>query len=335
MGCKTLLSLTYATSNEFSKMYPFRARFLCFVLEICNDVTPPDTYSVQTPFGGVTDCVGTSTARVILFGTIPTTIPSTTPTIDLPVIHDDTLLTPTISPVVPTIPPVASIIQYTSPFIDTDSSDSDTPDSPPSLPGRVLYHYLPIDLHQDTHQISLHQILLRDILPLGYAISDSLDGSSVFASARPSRKRCRSSSALVSSPMRRALSLIHANLSLLPKRIRDSDSVMDLEVSSKECYGSYLPREVGLGVDVEDSYEPYTEPDINFDIQADIDECITYADAIRAKGMDDRDVVETVAEEEIESRERDMVEVEVDPRVGPVIKDDVRESVREEVLDQV
>ncbi|GKF52118.1 hypothetical protein Tco_0148585, partial [Tanacetum coccineum] len=60
------------------------------------------------------ESMGTSTARVILFGTIPITIP------------------PTISPAIPIIPPVAPIIQYTSPFIDTDSFDSDTPDSPPS-----------------------------------------------------------------------------------------------------------------------------------------------------------------------------------------------------------
>nr|GEW01521.1 putative reverse transcriptase domain-containing protein [Tanacetum cinerariifolium] len=75
--------------------------------------------------------VGTSTARVILFGTIPTTIPPTTPTTDLPAIHDDTLLTPTISLTIPTIPPVAPIIQYTSLFINTGSSNNDTPDSPP------------------------------------------------------------------------------------------------------------------------------------------------------------------------------------------------------------
>ncbi|GKD84430.1 hypothetical protein Tco_1355584, partial [Tanacetum coccineum] len=36
------------------------------------------------------ESVGTSTARVILFVTIPTTIPPTIPTVDLPVIHDDT-----------------------------------------------------------------------------------------------------------------------------------------------------------------------------------------------------------------------------------------------------
>ncbi|GKC23985.1 hypothetical protein Tco_1026135 [Tanacetum coccineum] len=58
------------------------------------------------------------------------------PTADLPVIHDDTLLIPTdtttISPIVPTIPSIAPTIQYTSPFVCTDSSDSDTPDTPPS-----------------------------------------------------------------------------------------------------------------------------------------------------------------------------------------------------------
>ncbi|GJY12816.1 hypothetical protein Tco_0382125, partial [Tanacetum coccineum] len=75
------------------------------------------------------ESVVTSTAQVILFGTIPTTIPPTTPTTHLPVIQDDTLLTPTISP---TIPLVAPNIQYTSPFIDTDLSDSDTPNLPPS-----------------------------------------------------------------------------------------------------------------------------------------------------------------------------------------------------------
>ncbi|GKB70928.1 hypothetical protein Tco_0932340, partial [Tanacetum coccineum] len=63
------------------------------------------------------ESVGTSTARVIMFGTIPTIIPPTIPTIDLPIIHNDTLMTPTIST---TISHVAPTIQYTSPFIDTD-----------------------------------------------------------------------------------------------------------------------------------------------------------------------------------------------------------------------
>nr|GEU36072.1 hypothetical protein [Tanacetum cinerariifolium] len=148
----------------------------------------------------------------------------------------------------------------------------------------------------------------------GYAISDSLDDLSTAASARLSRKRYGS---------------------LTSSRIRDSDSVTDLYISSEDGYEPYIPREVGLRVDFEDNYEPYTEPDIDSDIQADIDEFITYADAIRARGMDDRDVVETVVEEEVGSKERDTVEVEVDPRVGPVIEDDARESVREDFLDHV
>ncbi|GJZ54938.1 putative reverse transcriptase domain-containing protein [Tanacetum coccineum] len=82
------------------------------------------------------ESVGRSTARVILFGTIPATIPSIAPTTDLPIIHDDTPLiptdTPTMSPNIPTIPYVAPTIQYTSPFIDTDSSNSDILERPPS-----------------------------------------------------------------------------------------------------------------------------------------------------------------------------------------------------------
>ncbi|GJX61382.1 hypothetical protein Tco_0294282 [Tanacetum coccineum] len=139
----------------------------------------------------------------------------------------------------------------------------------------------------------------------GYALSDSLDDSSTAASTRPSRKRCRSLSIPVSSPIREALSPVHTYLSPLPKRIRDADLVTELEVSLEDGYEPYVPREVGLGVDIEDSYEPYTDPDINSEIQADINECIAYADAIRARGMDDRDVVKTVAEEEVESRERE------------------------------
>ncbi|GKD51607.1 hypothetical protein Tco_1280583 [Tanacetum coccineum] len=118
---------------------------------------------------------------------------------------------------------------------------------------------------------------------LGYAISDSPDDSSTPAFTRPSRKRCRSSTSSVPtvSRVREALSLVRADLSPPPKRIRDSDSVTDLEVSSKDGYEPYVPRE------------------------ADIDECIAYTDAIRAIWIDDRDVVETVATEEVGSRERE------------------------------
>nr|GEY37424.1 hypothetical protein [Tanacetum cinerariifolium] len=301
------------------------------------------------------DSVGTSAARVILFGTIPTAILSTAPTTDLPVIHDDTSLipndTPTISPTVP-IPPIAPTVQYTFPFIDTDLFDSDTPERPPStrtsrsllvdltvpslmgvlkmltarksvgsLPTHRLASRYPSDssssnyfTSDDSSRDSLSDSLLETSSdsypdttsdsslrhsPSGYALSDSLCDSPTATSAEPSRERCRSPtvSPYVASPIREALSLVRADLLPPRKRIKDSDSMTDLE--------------------------------------ANIDACAAFADDIRARGTDVRVVVETVAEEEVESSTRGTVEVEVDLRVRPINDDDVRESVREDVPDHV
>ncbi|GKE23688.1 hypothetical protein Tco_1435200 [Tanacetum coccineum] len=74
------------------------------------------------------ESVGTSTAQVILFGMIPTTIPATVPIVDPPVVHDDTPLIPTATL---TIPLIVSTLPHTSPFLYTDSSDSDTFERPP------------------------------------------------------------------------------------------------------------------------------------------------------------------------------------------------------------
>nr|GEW81204.1 hypothetical protein [Tanacetum cinerariifolium] len=150
------------------------------------------------------------------------------------------------------------------------------------------------------HHIPLHLIYSSRYSSPGYAISNSLDDLLTATSTKPSRKRCRSStsSLLTVSPVHGAVSPVRTDLSPRPKRIRDYDLMTDLEISSEDGYEPYVPREAGLGVDFKDSYEPYTDPDIDLDIQADIDECITYANAIRARGMDDKDVVETAAKEE-------------------------------------
>ncbi|GJS05151.1 hypothetical protein Tco_0321659 [Tanacetum coccineum] len=75
------------------------------------------------------ESVGTSNARVILFGTIPIAILTNVLIVDPPVVHDDTPLIPTETH---TIPPVVSTLPHTSPFMHTDSSDSDTSERPPS-----------------------------------------------------------------------------------------------------------------------------------------------------------------------------------------------------------
>ncbi|GJT36507.1 hypothetical protein Tco_0926926 [Tanacetum coccineum] len=197
-----------------------------------------------------------SIARVILFGMIPTTIPSTTPTVDLPIIHDDTPLIPTdtltISPVVPTIPPIAPTIQYTSSFIYNESSDNDTPNSPPSQdpyevtiawwrsrvtarsspPSSLIRQILPAPPRLPRRPAIL--LFLGQSTPVGrpYCIQPNMTpcDSSTTTSKSPSRKRCRSQLVPVSSPVRGALSLIRANLPQPPKRISDSDSMTDLEI---------------------------------------------------------------------------------------------------------
>ncbi|GJR03136.1 hypothetical protein Tco_0526120 [Tanacetum coccineum] len=105
------------------------------------------------------ESVGTSTRRVILFGTIPTTIPDTTLSMIPPTTHIDTTPIPTVSPTIPPSPDYtpaspdyspASDTEFdpsedpssdhipplpaTSPFLSStdDSSDSDIPDTPPS-----------------------------------------------------------------------------------------------------------------------------------------------------------------------------------------------------------
>ncbi|GKF11965.1 hypothetical protein Tco_0049891, partial [Tanacetum coccineum] len=101
------------------------------------------------------ESMGTSTGLVILFGTIPTTIPDTTPSVIPPSTHIDTALTPTLPDYTPTSPDYShasdmesdpsvdpsldyiSPLLAISPFLSStdDSSDSDTPDIPP-LPTR-------------------------------------------------------------------------------------------------------------------------------------------------------------------------------------------------------
>nr|GEZ83650.1 hypothetical protein [Tanacetum cinerariifolium] len=116
------------------------------------------------------DSVGTPTGRVILFSTISTTIPDTTPVITPPTTQTDTTVIPTETPIIaPTIPPsldyTPASLDYSptsdkefdpsedpslghipplpavSPFLssDDDTTDSDTPDTPPSPTHGTLF----------------------------------------------------------------------------------------------------------------------------------------------------------------------------------------------------
>nr|GEU49631.1 putative reverse transcriptase domain-containing protein [Tanacetum cinerariifolium] len=179
------------------------------------------------------DSVGTPTGRVILFGTILTTIPDTTRVIAPPTTQTDTTVIPTKTPIIaPTIPPspdytpaspdysLASetesdlssshipLLPAVSPFLssDDDTTDSDTPDTPPP----------------PTYDTPFTEI------------TTSTQRSPLIH--RPSRKRRRSLMTYVPTlPLvSGALSPVHADLIPSPKRVRDIGYFTDVEVGPRE-----------------------------------------------------------------------------------------------------
>nr|GFB18101.1 hypothetical protein [Tanacetum cinerariifolium] len=220
--------------------------------------------SVRTPYGGV-----------LWFDMIPTTVPVTTPTIDPPVIHDDTSLIPTETP---TISPITSMIlhtvpttHYTSLFIHTNSFDNDTPDTPPS----PTHEIPPVETLSDSSLDALsgspsgyssldhsspalpsglrysHQLyLLVSIIPHSSVAITERPSHSSFAGPFCKRSRSSTTSVSISSPIPGALSSTHADLLAPPKMIRSSDFVTNLKVSLDESSESSVLRETSLRDDV-------------------------------------------------------------------------------------
>ncbi|GKE38560.1 hypothetical protein Tco_1461965 [Tanacetum coccineum] len=331
-----------------------------------------------------------------MFGTIPTTIPDTTPVIIPPTTQTDTIVIPTETPIItPTIPPSSDYspaspdyspasdsesdpsedppsdhippLSATSPFLssDDDTTDSDSPDTPPSpthAPGHPIPHGRPYRYHLNR---PIHMMTVRKrVGPLPthcLAVRHSSDHSSSYSSseasldfhsdasfdsssrhslsdhssldipstsAGPSRKRRRSHMESVPTlPLVfGALSPVHADLIPSPKRVRDSGYSEDVEVD---------PRETSLRDDVivRGNEEPHLEQDIDPEIQAEIDECFAYTDALRDKGIDARVVVEAVDREESETGVRGLVEVKVERVTHPMIPEDISEPAQEGVVE--
>nr|GEU33341.1 hypothetical protein [Tanacetum cinerariifolium] len=376
------------------------------------------------------ESVGRSTGRFILFGTIPTTIPDTTPSVIPPSTHIDTALTPTspdYSPASPVYSPASDT--ESDPFEDPSSDhipplqlfhqsyhrltilQMSTPVTSGALrrrvmilaPGQPISHGLPYRYHPNgpihmmtvrkrigplpTHCLAVRHSVdysssdhfasndsLRDSssssssktssdpssddlsdsssdhslptpssgmrpshhlcslvpsIPLSYvAISDRPSHDS--SSASPSRKRSRShvASVSLSLPITGALSSACADLLPSPKRIRSLESTTDLEVSSTE--DSEPSRYRGTDLKMDDDVERSDGIDIDPEIQAEINECVAYADSLRVRGIDARVVVKAVDREEIETGARGPVEVRVDRVTHPVIVDDIPEPAQEE-----
>ncbi|GKF19845.1 hypothetical protein Tco_0068483 [Tanacetum coccineum] len=197
-----------------------------------------------------------------------------------------------------------------SPFLssDDDTTDSDTPPSPthgtpsteitastqrsPIIPhrrvmllapeqpiphGRPYRYHLNGPVHMMTKRVGpllTHRLAVRH--SANHSSSDSSsEASSDFhsdASSDPSSRYSLSPMTYIPalSPVSGALSPVRADLIPSPKRVKDSDYLADVEDSDPE-------------------------------IQAEIDECFAYVDALRDRGIDARVVVEAIDRDEKET----------------------------------
>ncbi|GKC15108.1 hypothetical protein Tco_1011890 [Tanacetum coccineum] len=210
-------------------------------------------------------------------------------------------------------------------------------------------HSLPTPLSsmRPSHHLCL---LVPSIHRSSAAISERPSHDSSFVSLSRKRSRSPVASILLSSPTLGALSYACTDLLPSPKMIRSPESATDLEGYSEDSFKPYVPRETGLGVDfVDESSEPSrfrgtnlemdvdvvrrNGIDIDPEIQAKIDECFAYADALRDGGVDARVVIEAIDREEIKTGMRGPVKVRVDRVTHPVVADDIPEPAHEGVVE--
>ncbi|GKD91196.1 hypothetical protein Tco_1366703, partial [Tanacetum coccineum] len=358
------------------------------------------------------DSIGTPAGRVILFGTILTTIPNTTPVITPPTTQTDTIVIPTETPIIaPTILPSPDYtpaspdyspvsdsksdpsedpsldhippLPATSPFLSSadNTTDNDTPNIPPSpthgtpfteitsftqrspviprrgvmilAPGQPIPYGRPYRYHLNgpVHMITARKRvgpLPVQQLAVRYSVNHSFsDSSSDFHSDASSDSSSRHSLPDHSSPElpTGALSPVRADLIPSPKRIRSPESATDLEGCSEDSFEPYVPREVGLGVDIEDesseqSRSRRTDIEVDDDVErsdgmdidhveAVIEACFDFADIIRTSRVDVRVEAVTVAQDDVETGTIDPIVVSDDRDTPPVVPEVIPEPAQE------
>ncbi|GJR80899.1 hypothetical protein Tco_0151684 [Tanacetum coccineum] len=420
------VSSLHAGFQDFKEEMEIQCLAWMLLIDLCEVYLPVPVMAISVisiSSDSSEDSVGTPAGRVILFGTIPTTIPDTTPVITPPATQTDTPVIPTETPIIaPTIPPSPDYtpaspdyspasdsesdpsedpssdhippLPAISPFLssDDDTTDSDTPDTPPSpthgtpfteitastqrspiiprrrvmilSPGQPIPHGRPYRYHLNgpVHMMTArkrvgplptHRLAVRHSADHSSSDSSS-EASSDFhsdassdsssrhslsdhsspdlpsTSAGPSRKRRRSpmTSVPALSPVSGALSPVRADLIPSPKRVKDSGYLADVEVDH---------REISLRDDaiVRVSDEPHLDQDSDPEIQAEINECIAYADALRDRGIEARVVVEAIDRDETETGVRGPVEVRVERVTHPVMPEDIPEPAQEGAVEAI
>ncbi|GJZ62828.1 hypothetical protein Tco_0619249 [Tanacetum coccineum] len=302
------------------------------------------------------DSVGTPNDTTV----IPTEIPIIAPTI--PPSQDYASASPNYSPASDTeFDPSEDLssdqipsLTATSPFLSStnDTIESDTPDTPPSPTHG--YFFLD-DSAQDSSSDSssnassdLHSDASSDSSSRN-SLSDHSSPDLPTTSAGPSHKRRRSPMTFVPTlaPVFRALSPDRTDLIPSPKRIRSPESATDLEGCSEDSFEPYVPREVRLGVDVEDeSSEQSRSRGTNIEVDDDdversdgididlveaiIEACFDFADIIRVSRVDVRVKAVTLARDDVEMITRDPIVVSLDEDTPPAVPGVIPNPAQEE-----
>ncbi|GJR70748.1 putative reverse transcriptase domain-containing protein [Tanacetum coccineum] len=243
---------------------------------------------------------------------IPTETPIISPTI--PPSPDYTPASPDYSPVSDSesdpsedpsadhVPPLPAI----SPFLssDDDTTDSDTPDTPPS-PTQPIPHGRPYRYHLNR---PVHMMTVRKRvgpLPTHHlAVRHSTDHSSLYSSSETS-------------------SDFHSDASSDPSSRHSLSDHSSLDLPGTSAGLSRKRRRSPM------TFVPVLSPDTDPEIWAEIDECIAYAYALRDRGIDARVVVEAIGRDETETGVRGLIKVKVERVTHPVMPEDIPEPAQE------
>nr|GEY51907.1 hypothetical protein [Tanacetum cinerariifolium] len=200
------------------------------------------------------------------------------------------------------IPPLPAV----SPFLssDDDTTDSDTPDTPPSPTHGIPFTEIISFTQRSPASSDFHSDASSDSSSR-HSLSDHSSPDLPSTSAGLSRKRCRSPMTSVPAlpPVSGALSPVCADLIPSPKRVWDSGYLADVE-------------------------------DIDPEIHVEIDECFAYADELRDRGIDVRVVVKDVDRDEIKTGVRGPIEVRVERITHLAMPEDILEPAQEGAVER-
>ncbi|GJS77157.1 hypothetical protein Tco_0727038 [Tanacetum coccineum] len=304
------------------------------------------------------DSVGTPAGRVILFGTIPTTIPDTTPVITPPATQTDTPVIPTETPIIaPTIPPspdyTPASLDYSpasdsesdssedpssdhipplpaiSPFLslDDDTTDSDTPDTPISPTHDTPFTEITAST-QRSPIIPRRRVMILSPgqpIPHGRPYRYHLNGSASSdfhsdASSDPSLRHPLSDHSLPDLPSTYA---------------RPSSKRRRSPMTSVPALSPVSGALSHVCADLIPSPKRVKDSSYLADVEVDHretslrDDAIFRVNALRDRGIDARVVVEAVDRDETETGVRGLVKVRVERVTHPVTPEDIPEPAQE------